>query len=108
MATMKPDKFWLLTAAVALIGLIGAFAVAADQAQQREAQKARLAQLQFLVGSWKGVAQPQRGSSKGSWVEQAEWAWRFDRGNAELVAELRDSKLFSTIVLQAGDMPGAF
>ena len=71
-------------------------------------QKAELARVQFLVGSWKGVGQPQRGSSKGAWTEQVEWAWRFEDGNVQLAAELKDSKWFSNFSLQAGKRPKYF
>ena len=105
---MKRNDSRLLTATLALLALLGPIGLAADEAQKHETERTKLSQLQFLVGSWKGVAQPQRGSSKGSWVEQAEWAWRFDEEKAELVAELSGSKLFSTVVLQPADDQGSY
>lgn len=97
------------------LGLIAAMAllVSASHAEpngdaKRAAQKAELARVQFLAGSWKGVAQPQRGSSKGAWTEQVEWAWRFEEGKVELAAELDDSKLFESLSMQANGQPGHF
>jgi hypothetical protein len=60
------------------------------------------------VGQWRGVGQVRRGSSQGAWTEQAEWAWRFEHGRAELVAQLDGAKYFSRWQLQAGDKPGEF
>jgi YHS domain-containing protein len=33
--------------------------------------------LQDLVGGWKGVGQPERGSNRGAWIEQSDWRWDF-------------------------------
>ncbi len=91
------------------IAVCAALVVAAEQADDPLAsQKQRLAKMQVLVGSWRGVAQPQRGSSKGSWIEQAEWAWKFDQDQVALEADIADGKLFSSAHLAAGEEPGAF
>ena len=66
------------------------------------AQKERLAALQQLVGSWRGVAQPQRGSTKDSWIEEAEWIWSFGSEGPALVAKLPKSKYFKQLKLLAG------
>jgi len=50
------------------------FSLAAEESQApsaHDAAKAKLATLQYLVGGWKGVGQPQRGSTKDNWTEQA-------------------------------------
>ena len=44
----------------------------------REKTVAGLTPLSFLVGDWKGVAQPKRGSNVGAWSEKAHAAWHFD------------------------------
>jgi len=87
--------------AIVVLLLGSVVAIASDITEVDESQKSQLAKLQFLIGNWKGVAQPQRGSTKGSWTEQAGWAWRFERGRAELAAELTDSKVFSALILKA-------
>ena len=84
-------------------------AIAADQPAENQAeQKQRLAQLQQIVGQWRGVGLPQRGSTKGSWVEEASWAWKFNKNSAgeagpELVAELPKAKYFRRLQLRVGD-----
>lgn len=57
--------------------------------------------LQGLVGDWKGVAQPQRGSTKGSWIEKASWAWKFGEKSASLDLAIDGGKLFKTAKLTA-------
>ena len=39
--------------------------------------RAALAPLNPLVGQWRGVAQPRRGSAAGAWREAGEWVWDF-------------------------------
>ncbi len=65
------------------------------------ATKQRLSKLQPLVGSWRGVAQPQRGSTKDNWLEEADWAWSFDGNEPALVATLPKAKYFGRLRLTA-------
>jgi hypothetical protein len=73
-----------------------------------DADKRALAPLQAYVGEWHGVGQPKRGSNVGAWLETSQWAWRFQSGRAELVAELTDDKYFSRWRLQALGEKGHF
>jgi hypothetical protein len=92
-----------------LLALLIAWAVPlfADDAPPAEgelsAQKARLAKMQALVGQWRGVGQPQRGSTKDSWVAEADWAWSFEKGEAALVAHLPKTPYFDRLRLAAGE-----
>jgi YHS domain-containing protein len=72
------------------------------------ADKVALAPLQAYVGAWKGVGQPQRGSNKGAWSEQADWAWQFADSHAALVFKAPQGKYFVSGKLSAADKPGAF
>ena len=97
----------LAAALAVIVGL--AAAIAADPPAKNEAeQKQRLAEVQQLVGQWRGVGLPQRGSSQGSWVEEANWAWKFQAGAPALVAELPKTKYFRRLQLQASDEAGQF
>lgn len=90
--------------ALALVAL----ALADDQpAPPLERQKAELGKVQSLVGAWRGVGQPQRGSTRGAWTEESEWKWRFEKGVAELVFETQKGKYFSSGSLRyvGGDQP---
>jgi hypothetical protein len=76
--------------------LLAAIAIADDRSSvPLEQQKAELAKVQALVGAWKGVGQPQRGSTKGSWTEESEWKWHFDKDAAKLVFTSSKAKYFS-------------
>jgi len=96
-----------LTRFVAALAITIAFA-AAIAADNAAASKERLAQLQQLVGNWRGVGQPQRGSTKESWVEEADWAWSFGKGGPALVATLPKTKYFSELQLSATELAGQF
>jgi YHS domain-containing protein len=72
------------------------------------ADRKALAAFQGFIGDWKGVGQPRRGSSQGSWSEESQWAWRFAGGHAEIVAKLDHDPYFGALRLQAGERPGQF
>jgi hypothetical protein len=84
-----------------IVLLIAATLLAGDApADKHAASKERLAKLQPLVGSWRGAAQPQRGSAKDSWIEEADWAWSFAGDEPALVATLPKAKYFSRLRLR--------
>ena len=89
------------------LALVVAVASLADDKPPAD-QKERLSKLQSLVGSWRGVGQPQRGSTKDAWTEEADWAWSFDKAGASLVAKLPKAKYFSQLRLTAGSTEGHF
>ena len=72
------------------------------------AQKEQLSKVQKLVGSWKGVGQPQRGSTKDSWIETADWAWRFSPERTTLFTRTEKGKFFSKLELIAGETAGSY
>lgn len=61
---------------------------AADAAVSREA----LGKLAGLIGGWRGVGQPNRGSTKGAWQEQGEWVWNLKGKSPALEYTVRDGK----------------
>jgi len=81
--------------------IIVAAAIAGDKPDSE--QQEQLAELQTLVGSWRGVAQPVRGSAKDSWTEQADWAWDFSQASPALIAALPNGKYFSRVRLTTGN-----
>jgi hypothetical protein len=90
---------------------LAAMLLAADapaDADKLATQKQRLAKMQSLVGQWRGVGQPQRGSTKDSWIAEADWAWSFAGGEASLVAELPKTKYFQKLTLTPGAEEGAY
>ena len=73
-----------------------------------DSQKGQLARLQSLVGSWKGVASPLRGSDKGAWIERADWAWKFADKSAALAVTIDDGKYFTSAELRPGEKAGEY
>ena len=62
--------------------------------------------LSFLVGDWKGVAQPKRGSNSGAWSEKANIVWRFDEKIACLLLQFepgeKSTRIFFAVTSQTG------
>jgi hypothetical protein len=80
--------------------VVAAIAIADDRSSVDP--KEQLSKLQPLVGQWRGVGQPQRSSTKDSWIEEADWAWNFDKDAPALVAKLPKGKYFNELRLTAG------
>lgn len=53
-------------------------AAAGASVAERPAAQHELERLNPLIGEWRGVAQPQRGSNRGAWQQTAQWVWNFD------------------------------
>jgi hypothetical protein len=97
--------------ALVLLGLFVGLLVGADTPDPAREQTARakeeLTAMQKLVGEWRGVGQPQRGSTKESWTEEAGWAWNFaDR--VSLVGKLPEGKFFRQLTLVPGKDAGEY
>ncbi|MGQ0634399.1 MAG: YHS domain-containing protein [Planctomycetaceae bacterium] len=86
--------------------IASAAALAADQARKSPAPElsreesrgvmvAALEGFNGLVGGWRGVGQPVRGSNKGSWIETAEWVWELTKDRAGIRCRVRDGKVLS-------------
>jgi hypothetical protein len=99
---MKPCCFVLL----ALLTTTAQADDPSGKADRAAAQK-QLEKIQQLVGQWKGVGQPQRGSTRDSWVEEADWAWSFD-GAVALVGKQPQGKYFTEIKLLRGENDRAY
>ncbi|MCL6506862.1 MAG: hypothetical protein K6T59_07540, partial [Bryobacteraceae bacterium] len=65
-----------------------------------------LADLQALIGGWKGVGQPTRGSARGAWAEECQWAWSFEQGRAAVVFSAKGGRYFAAGRIVAGAEPG--
>ncbi len=62
--------------------------------------KQMLGQFNDWIGTWRGVGQVKRGSTRGSWFETADWQWQFKKGRASLLYKIKDSKLFQSAELK--------
>lgn len=56
--------------------------VSAKGAGARLQSQAALSRFNALVGEWRGVGQPKRGSNRGAWSEKAAWRWDFSKKNS--------------------------
>lgn len=88
--------------------LVTVLAAGPEEGNLLARDKRALAPLQTYVGGWRGVGLLKRGSNAGAWTESFEWAWRFQKGRAELVAQLHDDKYYKQLRLQPGEKPGQF
>ena len=92
------------------VGIVAA-ALASDRAKQgktrpaQESQESRaaiqeaLAELNPLVGGWRGVGQPVRNSNKGSWSESAEWLWEIKKDHVGVRCNVKDGKHLATALV---------
>ncbi|MBL9125979.1 MAG: hypothetical protein JNG90_20215 [Planctomycetaceae bacterium] len=67
-----------------------------------------LAPFRDLVGAWRGVGQPQRGSTRGAWVEKGQWEWKFADGHATLVFRSPEGKVIRDAELRPATAAGVF
>lgn len=61
-----------------------------------------------FVGEWRGVGQPQRGSTRGAWVERGQWQWKFTDGKSALVFQSPQGKLIHAAELRPARDSGLF
>ena len=59
--------------------------------------------LGTLIGEWKGVGQPKRGSNAGAWSEKAVAAWRFEPKAVDLVMSLEPGQLYQSAAFSVAD-----
>lgn len=59
--------------------------------------------LGVLVGEWKGVGQPRRGSNVGAWSEKAQAAWKFDEKKSGLFLSFDPGQHYKLVEFSVGD-----
>jgi YHS domain-containing protein len=91
-----------------VLAAVGSFALMSADTPAVEKDKEALKPLQAYVGGWKGAGLPKRGSSVGGWIEECDWAWKYDGGRASLVSESADAKYFERMQLKPGEKSGEF
>src|SRR5262245_10898525 len=92
---------WLLGANLSVIILIvGSLAVAKDdESGSTEDIIAALEEFNLLVGDWRGVGLPKRGSSQGSWQETDNCKWELTKQSAGLRWQANAGKLWSSVLI---------
>jgi len=71
----------------------------ATLAATRAAAQDALAELNPLVGGWRGVGQPVRNSNKGSWSETAEWMWEIKKEHVGVRYNVKEGKQLTTALV---------
>lgn len=61
--------------------------------------KEALSQLNSLIGGWKGVGQPRRGSAVGSWSEKGEFVWDFKPPGPAIRYDVSQGKILKSVRL---------
>lgn len=108
---MRPSlraKLQTLLAASFLAAAVSVIASMAEEPASQKQQQAALSQLQVLVGEWRGVGQPRRGSARDSWTESSQWQWSFDEGKPALVFAAPQGRFYRQGRLIALDEEGQF
>ena len=75
----------------------------AKKPADRETTIKALQKLGTLIGDWKGVAQPKRGSNAGAWSEKAQAAWDFANSTADLVVTFEPGQQFHQAAFSLAD-----
>ncbi len=83
-------------------------APAPSTAADRRTDQAALKTYGSLVGRWKGVGQPQRGSTRGSWTEAGDWSWKLSNDSASMELVLKGGKYLKGAELRPGAEDGTF
>ncbi len=79
-----------------------------DSHSKSSSAKEALAQFNSLIGGWRGVGQPRRGSAAGSWQEAAEWVWDFSQPTPAIRYVVTDGKLIKTARFTFDEPTGLF
>jgi YHS domain-containing protein len=94
---------WVLLALLlSARGHLVAFGDEPDQpsaAERRDEARRALEQFNSLIGEWRGVGQPTRGSNKGAWSETGQWIWELRKEQAGLRYNVKDGKQLVTGLL---------
>lgn len=72
----------------------------ASEAELRD-QREKLTAFSELIGEWRGVGQPKRGSNRGAWTEKSEWIWDFSKNAIAIQGTSAKSKLATKIRIEA-------
>lgn len=65
----------------------------ADDPPARLEPLAALRKLNGVIGEWRGVGQPQRGSSRGTWSQSSQFVWDFTQPQPAIRYVVKDGKL---------------
>lgn len=95
----------LMIAAVAWAAAAGSLELRAKDSPSVDASQviARLKPYQNLVGEWRGIGQPRRGSNQGAWQETVASAWQIRGEHPGIAWTVTEGKLWKSALLTTGD-----
>ncbi len=99
---MRPRLANFMLVAICGMLLPGVSRAAEPEAESSAAQEeviAALEEFNLLVGDWRGVGQPKRGSTQGAWQEKGSCKWQLKKGETGLVWTAESGKQWSTAFL---------
>ena len=107
---MRPTHRRLIGLLVATFSSSLAWSGAADiPATGRRADQAALKPYGSLVGGWRhGVGMVERGRTKGSWNEDADWAWKLTPDSAALEGKIAKGKYLKSLLIRPGKEPHSY
>jgi hypothetical protein len=97
-----------LAAVLAMLTVADSPAAPAPAAKKPASSKEALAEFNSLVGDWRGVGQPRRGSAVGSWAEKAEWVWDFIKPEPAVRWDVSQGKLVKSARFTYNTAAGRF
>lgn len=68
----------------------------ATQVDANSDPKEALANFNDLIGEWRGVGMPKRGSQVGAWIETSEWVWDFQEKTPAIRYDVKQGQLLKT------------
>ncbi len=74
----------------------------------RPETQAGLERFNALIGEWRGVGQPRRGSNRGAWRQQGEWVWDFRDDSVAIEYRVTAGKLVRAGRLTYNPNSGAY
>ena len=82
--------------------------IADDAAERKETAREALAKLNVVIGEWRGVGQPRRGSNRGAWSETSGWVWDLQQEAPALVQTVVKGKLVESMRLEYDTATGEY
>jgi YHS domain-containing protein len=89
----------LIATVCVAIGFTLAAAESKKPTNSKDVSKQALSEFNSLIGGWRGVGLPKRGSRTGAWIEKAEWVWDFDKNHVGIRYSIDKGKLLKTALL---------
>lgn len=85
---------WLLSG-LCLITLVTSLLTTVIVRAERPQAQLGLEQFNSLIGEWRGIGQPRRGSNRGAWRQTGEWVWDFKDEGVAILYRVTDGKLLT-------------